>query len=145
MDTYNSEISRDNFQPGDWEKIYVLVRYWRSDMEFYLEDLQFLKKLVKKYSIWINRSNNSEEVNKMSAELQDIIKHGKELKLKMEAHQNKLTELRKEKSSNTEATVWNEHEILEHEVAEFVKHFRAHRRKVFKVSEKVMDSENLSI
>lgn len=144
MDTYNTEFNKDDPHPGNWEKMYVLVRYWRSDLEFYLEDLNFLTKLVKKYSIWVKRTDNSEEVEKMSAELQDIIRHGKALKAKLEEHQSKLAGLIDHKSNNSEVTEI-EHEALEKEISEFVKNFRANRRNVFKVSEKVLDSENLSI
>lgn len=145
METYNSAFNKEDLQPENWEKMYVLIRHWRSDLEFYLEDLQFLTKLVKKYSIWVNRKDNSEEVEKMSAELQDIISQGRSLKERLEQTQNKLAGLIEKKSGNSEATVIKEYGSLENEIAEFVKNFRANRRNVFKVSEKVLDSENLSL
>lgn len=145
MDTYNTEVNKDDLQPKNWDKMYVLVRYWRSDLEFYLEDLNFLTRLVKKYSIWVRRNENSEEVSKMTGELQDIIQHGRNLQLKLEEHQSKLAGIIDHKNKIPEDVVLQEHEALENEIAEFVKKFRANRRNVFKVSEKVLDSENLSI
>lgn len=145
MDTYNTDMNKDDLQPKSWDKMYVLVRYWSSDLEFYLEDLNFLNKLINKYSIWIKRNENSIEVSKMTGELQDLMQTGKTLKRKLEEHRGKLAGIIDQKSQDSEVSVTQEHEALENEMAEFVKKFRANRRNVFKVSEKVMDSENLSI
>lgn len=145
MEAFNSEFSKDDLQPANWNEMYILTRYWRSDLEFYLEDLSFLTKLVKKYSIWVKSNETSEEVRKMSAELHNIIQHGKELKETLEKHQSKIAHVIDQTSQDSEKAILEEHGALEKEMAEFVKNFRANRRNVFKVSEKVLDSENLSI
>ena len=48
----------------DWQEMYVLSEHWRSDLEFYKDDLLFLHHLVDKYFIWITKSENLELVKK---------------------------------------------------------------------------------
>lgn len=144
MKANKGESGKENIKPVNWEELFVLVRYWISDLEFYLEDMRFLHKLINKYSIWLKRQENSEAVSKVAAELQNLTEQGKILQVKIKEHLNKIGELIKHKSDKEAEFSLKQHGVLEDEIAEFVKDFRTNRREVFKVSEKVIDSENLT-
>lgn len=144
MKTFTSESGTENIQPVDWEKLYVLTRYWRSDLEFYLEDMRFLNKLIGKYSIWLKRNENSETVSRVARELLGLTENGENLLVRVKEHFKKIGNLIKHKNKEKSEELKMDHEALENEISQFVKDFRTNRRQVFKVSEKVIDSENLT-
>lgn len=144
MKANNTGPEKENKQPVKWEEFYVLVRYWISDLEFYLEDMAFLHKLINKYSIWLKQQENSEAVSRVASDLQGLTEQGKKLKVKIKEHLDKIGELIKSKGEKEAQFALKQHGALEDEIAQFVKDYRSNRREVFQVSEKVIDSENLT-
>lgn len=144
MKTLRSNSEKENMQPGNWEKLFVLTRYWKSDLEFYLEDMRFLHKLIDKYSIWLKRKENTEAVSRVATELLNLTEKGRNLQVRIKKHLNNIGNLKNNINEKDSEVLINNHEALEDEIAQFVKDFRTNRRDVFKVSEKVIDSENLT-
>lgn len=144
MDNFKSLSNR-----GDevtYDHLYILTRHWKQDIEFYLQDLKFLQRLIGKYSIWIKLSENAEAVNKLSAGLLKLIEEGKALSGEIEQHLNVLKALvSNEQEVKDRENLTSLHITLENEFADFVRNFRNNRQEVFKISEQVMDSENISL
>ena len=53
---YNQEL--DFLKDGPWDELYVLTEHWRSDFQFYKDDLRFLHHLIDKYFMWITKPEN---------------------------------------------------------------------------------------
>jgi hypothetical protein len=52
----------DYIGTANWQQLYALTEHWKSDMEFYKYEIQFLKQLINKYFIWLVED---ERINKI--------------------------------------------------------------------------------
>lgn len=128
----------------NWQELYVLCEYWKSDLEFYNDDLRFLHHLIEKYFIWITKSENLELAREIKVNLFKVKKKCQDLIDKVGKHIIQLGH-QIEKSKMDDAGIFvMEHEHLENEIADFVKSFRDNRREVFAITNYVIDSEELA-
>lgn len=128
---------------GPWEELYVLTGHWKSDLEFYSDDLIFLHHLVDKYFMWITKSENIGLVREIKKELFELNKTNKDLLEKVKKHTIQLGRLVENPNHRDAGIIKTEHEHLEEEMSDFVKSFRKNRKEVFKITEYVIDSEHL--
>jgi len=143
MSNYSNNPNSTSFEYENCKELYILTRHWKSDLDFYKDDLRFLHNLVDKYLIWITKKENLELVNTIKKKefslglqcdslLEEISKHLNEGELI----------IGNSKESNYEDFKKN-HLSLENNIAQFIKEFRENRKEVFKVTEYIMDSEEL--
>ncbi len=144
MKTSDKKVSDILSNETEWQKFYVLTEHWQSDLEFYKDDLRFLHHLVDKYFIWITKSENLEMVREILLQVNDLQKRCESLIKKVLDHRHDLTYF----ENKTDASRWQQtleqHEEMEKEIYTFVKEFRANRKEVFRITEYVIDSEQLS-
>lgn len=143
MNVFRSRPKGGYIQKANWEELYVLTRYWKKDLEFYKQDLQFLYRLINKYLIWITDEDNDKAVREMTFELQKVKSRSKDLLEKVEMHLSRLGNLVEDPNQETSRLFRIEHEHLEDEIAQFVKNFRKNRKNVFSITEHVIESEKL--
>ena len=127
-----------------WGELYILAENWQSDLEFYRDDLRFLHHLVDKYFIWITKSENLELVRELMLQVQQLERKCKELIEQVMAHKSDLSKFSKGPTSKTMEESAEEHQAIHSEIATFVKNFRSNRTEVFRITEYVIDSEELS-
>lgn len=128
---------------ANWEQLYLLTKHWESDLKFFKDDLKFLKKLIDKYFIWIDNDISIKQVSKIRAELMDICSRAEDLISKTKKHRERLGVMI-EKDSDDSRLFRLEHEHLEDEITTFVKAFRKNRKDIFKITEYLKDTEDLS-
>ena len=141
----DTSYSKENaaFHNGPWEELCVLTGHCKSDLEFYMDDLLFLHHLIDKYFMWITRSENLNRVKDIKKELFRLKQKNNDLLEKVKKHGNQLGRLVENPNSKDSRVIIKEHEHLEEEMTVFVKSFRINRKKVYKISEYVIDSEQL--
>ncbi|NNE77749.1 MAG: hypothetical protein HKN31_11835 [Pricia sp.] len=139
---YDHEL--DFLKDGPWDELYVLTEHWKSDLEFYRDDLRFLHHLIEKYLMWISKSENMELVKELKKGLYDLNTKVKDLLEKVAKHCNQLGYLVENPNHADAGIIKTEHEHLEEEMAQFVKLFRTNRKEVFKITEYIIDSEQLA-
>lgn len=122
-----------------WEQLYILANHWKSDLEFYKEDLRFLHHLVEKYVIWITLSENLALVKTIESNLFGLKEQAEALLGRVSKHQKQLGQ----RNGKDSLAITQEHQALEQAFALFVKQFRKNREETFKISEYVIDSESL--
>ena len=127
-----------------WQELYVLTEHWQSDMEFYKDDLRFLHHLVDKYVIWITKSENLEMVREIMLSVYELQNRCKQLITKVAEHKHNLASLEKEATAELWETIRADHGQMEMAIYSFVKEFRANRKEVFRITEYVIDSEELT-
>jgi hypothetical protein len=127
-----------------WQELYVLTEHWQSDMEFYKDDLLFLHHLVDKYMIWITRSENLELVKEIMFNVRSLQKRCHYLITEVIEHRHNLAMLEKDATKESWDKVKNDHEVMENSISQFVKEFRANRKEVFRITEYVIDTEELT-
>lgn len=144
METFKSRLQKGQINEAEWQELYILTRHWKEDLDFYREDLQFLQQLINRYSIWIKSTENSKAANTLLADLHRLTNDSKLLLKKIDQHLEQLSSMMQgNKGINTE-DILQDQENLENSIAEFIKEFRTNRKQVYMVSEKIMDSEDLS-
>lgn len=144
MNTSNNSQDTDFLKDGPWDELYVLTEHWKSDLEFYKDDLRFLHHLIDKYFIWITKSENLALVKELKKGLFELNVRGKDLLEKVGKHCIQLGYLVEDASKADAGIVKTEHEHLEEEMAKFVRSFRENRKEVFAITEYVIDSEELA-
>lgn len=144
MTDYRARPKADFIQETDWQELYVLTNHWKSDMLFYKDDLKFLHHLIDKYFIWITQKSNIEEVQKIGGDILKDTRDCESLIGKIDNHLTHLSALIKEPLKKDSGKFRDEHQELEDEIADFIKTVREHRKQLFKVTERVLDSEQLA-
>jgi len=141
----DTKYSQDTefLKDGPWDELYVLTKHWKSDLEFYQDDLRFLHHLIDKYFMWITKQENLDMVRELKKGLQDMNTKVKDLLDKVGKHCIQLGYLVEDPNSKDAGITKMEHEHLEEEMAQFVKSFRENRKEVFTITEYVIDSEEL--
>ncbi|MCJ7468616.1 MAG: hypothetical protein MUO53_18205 [Maribacter sp.] len=144
MDKKNNGKELDFLKNGPWDELYVLTQHWKSDIEFYRDDLRFLHHLIDKYFIWIAKPENLILVQELKISLFELNKKSHDLLEKTGKHLLQLGYLMEEPNNGDAGIIKMEHEHLEVEITEFVKAFRRNRKEVFAITEFIIDSEKLA-
>jgi len=132
----------DNYiHEADWQKLYILTEYWKSDLLFYKDDLTFLDHLIDKYFIWISKKENIDLVRDIELNLLQIYKQGNSLLKRVNKHLHHLAELIDDPFKYDSHQFRTEHEKLEDSIADFIKSFRKNRKDVFAITEYIIDNE----
>jgi uncharacterized protein (UPF0305 family) len=127
----------------NWYEVYILVNHWRSDLQFYKEDIRFLQQLIQKYLIWITKKENLERVADIRKKEYELALEGEKLQEKTTDHLAQVADFIEGTNKISKEEFLVRHGELEKEMSDFVKNFREKRKEVFKVTEYVMDSEDL--
>ena len=144
MNQFRNRPIGDFIHQASWEELYALTNHWISDLRFYQQDLALLHGLVDKYFIWISEEKNLEEVRKIGT---DLLKNEEEcdhlIKL-IKHHLDELGQAVENPEIADPQELRQNHEDLENQMAKLIKEIRDNRKDVFRVTEHVMDSEQLS-
>ncbi|MBU2903933.1 hypothetical protein KO529_03980 [Arenibacter algicola] len=131
-------------EDGPWSELYVLTEHWKSDLEFYKDDLRFLHHLIDKYFMWITKPENLDMVKELKVGLFDLKNKCQDLLKKVGRHGTHLGQMVEDYNKADASIIRTEHEHLEEEVANFVTLFRSNRKEVFAITEFIIDSESLA-
>ena len=71
MNDFRKRPKGKYIQNANWNELYVLTEHWKSDLNFYKDDLRFLKFLINKYFIWLTKEENVKEVKSIEKSLHD--------------------------------------------------------------------------
>lgn len=135
---------KDNYiNEADWHNLYVLTEHWKSDLIFYKNDLRFLHHLIENYFMWLTKKENIAMVQKIDVDLLNVERECTLLLEKTNKHLHHLSELMDNSFAYDSHQFRAEHDILEDELSQFIKDFRKNRKNVFKITEQIIESEEL--
>jgi len=126
---------------AEYQQLYILTEHWKSDLQFYKDDLRFLHHLIDKYFIWLTHKEHLDEMRDLVSGLSEISKNCDKLIEKTSLHQTHLAELIDAPFKYDSHKFRTEHEELENEIASFIKKFRKIKKETFAVSEQVINKE----
>jgi hypothetical protein len=129
---------------AEWQDLYVLTEHWKSDLLFYKDDLRFLDHLIDKYFIWLTKKENIDQVRAIEESLIATELNCSKLIKRIKTHIKHLAELIDNPFAYDSHKFRTEHQILEDDFTKFIKLFRKNRQEVFKITEHVIDTEELS-
>ncbi len=127
----------------NWYEAYILVNHWKSDLGFYREDITFLQQLIEKYLIWITKKENLERVADIRKKGHELAVAAEKLHKKISDHLALIVDVLEERKYVSSEEFLDRHGELEKDLSAFVMDFRNKRKEVFKVTEYVIDSEEL--
>lgn len=145
MDTRKTNINIQSSPEVRWTQYYVLTGHWKADIEFYCEDLRFLHHMVDKYLLWITKSENLNKAKNIEKDLFNLKESCDTILTNIKDHLNELARLVDNPLAGGDALAIQSHGELEKSMARFVKRFRETRRQVFKITEYILDSEELPV
>ncbi|UCD62480.1 MAG: hypothetical protein JSV59_12975 [Flavobacteriaceae bacterium] len=143
MDNDTKSKQQNNMGEVKWQELYILTDHWKSDLDFYKDDLRFLHHLIDKYIIWITKDDNLNMVKDIEKNLFEIKKESLALMNELITHQGNLGLMVENPVQSSNPQFLKDHETLEEKIANFVKLFRSNRKEVFNITEYIIDSEEL--
>ena len=143
MDNSNKSTQENTFEAVNWQELYILTDHWKSDLNFYKDDLRFLHHLIEKYIIWITKEDNLNLVQEIKKNLFEIRNEGIDLMKEVISHQSNLGLMVENPVQSSNPQFVKDHEVLEDKISKYVKSFRSNRKEVFKITEYIIDSEKL--
>lgn len=143
MDNDFKSTQQNNIREINWQELYILTDHWKSDLDFYKDDLRFLHHLIDKYIIWITKDDNLNMVKDIEKNLFEIKKKSMDLMKELSIHLGNLRLMVENPVQSSNPQFLKDHEVLEEKVSNFVKLFRSNRKEVFKITEYIIDSEEL--
>jgi len=143
MDNSNKSTQQNKIGEVNWQELYILTDHWKSDLEFYKDDLRFLHHLIDKYIIWITKDDNLNLVKNIQKNLFEIRKKSMDLMKEVTTHRGNLGLMVENPVQSSNPQFIEDHEALEDKMSKFVKLFRSNRKEVFSITEYVIDSEEL--
>lgn len=144
MENLRLRPSKDYISNASWEELHVLTEKWKSDLEFYNFELNFLHKLIDKYYIWLTNDELVAEVEAAASKIIAANKSRKTLTIESINHLRHIEEILENEFKYDAQTFRKEHEVLENKFANFCKNFQLLKKEVFILTEQVLDTENVT-
>lgn len=143
MNRYGDRPMRNYMNESSWEKLYASTQLWKSDLEFFKEDLRFLENHIDKYFIWMKQRENVGRVREIELNTLMVDRQCTDLLNKMSTHLFQIGRHIQNCEVETSQLFRTEHGHLKDSIAAFVKSFKENRKEVFKTTEWIADSEQL--
>ena len=124
---------------ANWQELYILTTHWKSDLLFYRDDLKFMRHLIDKYFNRMIKSGNMDAIEHIGLDILEDTHEYDLLLEKVERHLDHLIEVIAEPFKYDTKAFRNEHQDLEDEIALFIKAVRENRRRLFKVTEHILE------
>ena len=132
------------FEEADWEELYVLGEHWKSDLEFYNDELTFLNHLIGKYFVWLIKDDHIQQVEKTSAKLSKLQQRRTDISQLINKHLAHIEGFIENPFTHNEQDFRKEHQKLEDNIVSFVKDFKTLKKEIFSITEKVLEAEKLN-
>lgn len=126
---------------ADWEELHVLTSHWQSDMTFFSDELRFIDVLFDKYFSALIEPENMDQTKSIAAKISHIKSSREQLSLRIIEHLHNIKELMTRTSSHDPSLFRDEHGKLEDDLTEFMKSFRALKREIFELTERIARTE----
>ncbi|WP_178985575.1 hypothetical protein [Winogradskyella helgolandensis] len=143
MNDFRNRPADNYISKATWKQLFVLTEHWKSDLLFYNDDLKFLHHLIDKYFMWISKKENIELVQEIEVSLIKMDKKTTLLMERIDKHLHHLAELIDDPFVFVADTFRKEHQLLEDDLVQFLKDFRKNRKDVFKITEHLIEGEEL--
>lgn len=133
----------DFIHRATWEQLYVLTEHWKSDLEFYGDEIKFFKALINKYFMLLVSGKDVSEVQRLVKKITSFDKNQKTMIDDVTRHLSHIAKLLDNSFPDNEQKFKDEHANLENKWVGFVKDFKELKRTLFNVLEEILKSEKL--
>lgn len=140
---FNEERSEplNDQKENNVQSLFVLCKYWHSDLKFFEDELRFFKRLIDKYFIWLVLGDNINKTLLTIVHVNNLEKRRMTLEGNLEKHLHLLSTIVEHPYPQKPQDYKDGHGYLETEISEFLKEFRKVKKEVFQSTEEVMRTE----
>lgn len=128
---------------AEWQELHVLTSHWQSDMAFFDDELRFIDVLFDKYFNALIDPENMDTTKSIAAKLSNLKSSREVLASRIAEHLHNIKELMPNNSSQDAGAFREKHGRLEDDLSDFVKTFRAVKRDIFELTERISRTEKL--
>jgi hypothetical protein len=132
------------FRDANWKELHVLTTHWKSDVDFYKDELRFLRELIDKYFIWLIEDNNLYKAQKLVIRLTDTEKELENILKAVVSHVKQIEKFITNEFVYSEVFFSDEHTRLENKMTAFMKLFRGLKKDIFAVTKEVIEGEKMN-
>lgn len=143
MNAMKLRPNNDVLYSAKWNEVYTLTNHWKSEMDFYADELRFLKNLTGRYFIWLNKDENIARINLLLTDLKKLSELRGVLSECIHDHLKHIAALIENAFVYDEHTFKDEHAKLEYEMTIFIQKFKLLKKKVFDFTENILGDEKL--
>lgn len=126
---------------ADWKELYVLTEHWISDLEFYRDELTFMRHLLRDYFMWLFRDDGLEPGREMGASIRALDQRCKALLAESRKLRTRLADLLEDPYRYDSHEIRKDYDRLEEEITGFVSDFRDTKGRLFTLTKHLMSSE----
>jgi hypothetical protein len=121
--------------------MFIIGEHWKSDVEFFNEELDFLRRLVDKHYSTLVDEANMERTKSLISMLGETQKRSDILLQDVQSHMTHVSALFENPFAHDAQECKDEHENLETRVANFSRDFRSVKREAFALGKLAIESE----
>ena len=143
MDGYRLRPRSNFIFNAQWEELYVLAEHWKSDLDFYCDEIRFLNNLINKYFERLENGKNIIVVKTLKMELLGLKSANENIRRLCLKHLRCIEDFIENSFTKDVDKFKSEHEKLEENIAKFIREFKKLKKDIFLVTEKVMEDERL--
>lgn len=143
MENLRMRPKSDYMHTASLDELYVLTEHWKNELDFFKDEIHFLKDLIGKYFIMLTKQESIDKVQEDVGRLHNLTVRVDALEDKCKKHMDQIEQLQENPFSHDEQKFRNDHLLLEEELAKFVNDARDEKRVLFKVTEHVIEDEKL--
>lgn len=138
-------IKSNYLHSASWDELHAITKHWQSNNDFYHYEINFLKKLIDKYFIWMTKKENIAQVRKLVLQLGTLDERHRDIGDAIFKHLNHIALYLENSFSHDEQLFRFEHSVLLQRIEEFNIEFRNVKKEIFEISEKVLDHKKLQL
>lgn len=125
------------------EEIRTLTQFWKTDLEFYRDEIRFLSNLIGKYAALMVSDEHVARVKALEQRLSNDETRLNKLEEKVAKHLDYINDLIEGVVRISETTFRLEHAKLDNEVAYFSHDLRDTKKEIFKASEELFHAQEV--
>jgi len=133
----------DYLYQAKWEALYILAEHWKSDMEFYTDELQFLKGLIDKYFILLIKDDGIQHIQALTSKLSASEQELTQLTSGIKRHLHHLEELIENSFVYDQEVFRKEHAQLEDDITKFTESFKLLKKDIFLVTKQLLEEKKI--
>jgi hypothetical protein len=124
-----------------WPSYHAVAKHWKSDVQFFEDELNFFRLLIDKHLALLIEPGNIEQTRAIVTDITKLENERTKLDQAIDHHIQHIVLLVENPFAQNAQECKSEHEKLESSVASFVKKFRTVKMEVFKLTERIIHSE----
>ena len=126
---------------AEWQELHTLTTHWKSDMDFFKDELRFINVLFDKYFTALVDKNNIGRTKEVAANLAIVQDRWDTLAQQIGKQLEHIQQLMIDPASADTKGFRMEHSVLEDDLSEFIKMFRSVKSEIFQLTERIAKTE----